>query len=154
MTESKKLELKGPVVVIALVVLTAVVGTLFIAVGPRATERHPGVLHVGVRYDNEGTAGFLQYNNGRPMTRFLLFAANDASPALTQDGLLVGRNLVPIENLEPGRYRARVEAEGYVAAEFQVQVEGRMVLPVDAAEYPDNSAVDRNLIGVRLRTLE
>lgn len=151
MTDSRSSrEIRGPFVVAALVLLTAVVGTLFIVLGPRATERHPGVLHVGVRYANEGTADLLRYNDGRPVTRFLLYTDSPGDPLLLQEGLGVGRNLVPIKQVASGDYVARVEADGFHPAEFAVRIEGRLVLPVAGADYPEDSVVDRNLIGVRL----
>jgi hypothetical protein len=62
---TKTLELKGPIVVAMLLILTGIVGSLFIALGPNATERAPGVVHIGVRYANEMSLTFLDAHSTR-----------------------------------------------------------------------------------------
>ncbi len=47
---AKTLELKGGLVVALLLLLTGIVGTLFIVLGPQATEKLHGVLHIAVRF--------------------------------------------------------------------------------------------------------
>ena len=86
---------KGNLVVVALLLLTGFVGALFIILGPNATERSPGVLHVGVRYDDESAMRFARYGKNGPGAR-VDFIAPQGLTAYTVENLQTGRNLVPM----------------------------------------------------------
>jgi hypothetical protein len=146
---SKHFELKGSYVVLCILALTAVVGSLFIYIGPKATEKRPGIIHVGMRYTNEGSIDFLRYGKKGPNAKIELIAA-DGSIAYTFEGLGLGRNLVPLEDIESGPYTARISAADYAPAEVPVIVEGRMLNPPKDAEFAPGSHADYNMIGVRL----
>ncbi|MEM8866699.1 MAG: hypothetical protein AAGC73_00370 [Verrucomicrobiota bacterium] len=146
----KTIELKGPAVVILLLLLTAGVGSMFIYLGPKATEKTPGVLHVGIRYQNEGSIDFLRYGKKGPDARIEFIAADGSIPH-RMDGLKIGRNLVPLENLEPGTYTARLSANDFRPIELKVVAEGRMINPLETAPIPAGAIADYNMIGVRFK---
>ncbi|MEM1222752.1 MAG: hypothetical protein AAGH40_08305 [Verrucomicrobiota bacterium] len=148
LTKTETFELKGPVVVVIMLLLTAVVGAMFIFLGPKATEKSPGVLHVGVRYTTEGSIDFLRYGKKGPDAR-IEFIAPDGSIPHSLNGLKIGRNLVPLENLEPGPYVARLSADYFQPVEVHVVAQGRMINPAKNVELPLGTIADYNMIGVR-----
>ena len=145
---AKTLELKGGLVVALLLLLTGIVGTLFIVLGPQATEKSPGVIHIGVRYANERSLQFNQYGKSGPGATIEIVAA-DGKVAYTHKNLQIGRNLMPLKGIPNGHYMARLSAPGYVSRELPIIVEGRMINPPKDAKLDDGSIVDYNLIGVR-----
>ena len=145
---AKTLELKGGLVVALLLLLTGIVGTLFIVLGPQATEKSPGVIHIGVRYANERSLEFNQYGKSGPGATIELVAA-DGKVAYTHENLQIGRNLMPLKDIPNGNYMARLSAPGYVSRELPIIVEGRMINPPQNAKLDDGSIADYNLIGVR-----
>jgi hypothetical protein len=144
----KTLELKGRYVVALLLLLTGIVGSLFIALGPKATERAPGVVHIGVRYANEMSLDFNQYGKTGPGATIDLVAA-DGTVAYTHEGLSIGRNLMPLQGVPNGPYTARLHAPGYHAREIPIIVEGRMINPPKDAVFETGTLADYNMIGVR-----
>ena len=145
---AKTLELKGGLVVALLLLLTGIVGTLFIVLGPQATEKSPGVIHIGVRYANERSLEFNQYGKNGPGATIEIVAA-DGKVAYTHEKLQIGRNLMPLKDIPNGHYIARLSAPGYVSRELPIIVEGRMINPPKDAKLDDGSVADYNLIGVR-----
>ena len=145
---AKTLELKGGLVVALLLLLTGIVGTLFIVLGPQATEKSPGVIHIGVRYANERSLEFNQYGKNGPGATIEIVAA-DGKVAYTHEKLQIGRNLMPLKDIPNGHYTARLSAPGYVSRELPIIVEGRMINPPKDAKLDDGSIADYNLIGVR-----
>ena len=148
--KASSFELRGSYVVLCILALTGVVGSLFIYLGPRATDRHPGIVHVGVRYMDEATMDFLRYGKHGPEAKIELLAP-DGSVVYVFSGLRIGRNLMPLEDIPSGRYIARVSAEDYLPAEVPVQIEGRMLNPVPDTNFPEGTFVDFNMIGARLK---
>lgn len=144
----KTLELKGGLVVALLLLLTALVGGLFIVLGPKATERSPGVVHIGVRYANEKSLAFNQYGKNGPGATIELVAP-DGSVAYTYSGLRIGRNLMPLEGVPNGPYIAMLCAPGYQRREVPIIVEGRMINPPKDAQLEEGTLADYNMIGVR-----
>lgn len=147
---AKPFELRGVYVVALILALTGVVGALFIYLGPRATARAPGVVHVGLRYADEGTVNFLRYGKHGPAATLRLIDPA-AGVLLEATGLRLGRNLVALELLPAGRVTARLEAPGYQPVEVPVRIEGRMLRPAPDAPLPPGCLTDDNLIGVRFR---
>ena len=145
---AKTLELKGGLVVALLLLLTGIVGTLFIVLGPQATEKSPGVIHIGVRYANERSLEFNQYGKKGPGATIEIVAA-DGKVAYTHEKLQIGRNLMPLKDIPNGHYTARLSAPGYETRELPIIVEGRMINPPKDAKLDDGSIADYNLIGVR-----
>lgn len=141
-------EMRGRFVVLILFGLTAVVGTLFMTLGPEATERSPGVLHVGVRYANEMSFEFNQYGKTGPGAMIELVGPN-GTITFAFEGLKIGRNLVPLQNIPSGPYTARLSAPGYRTREVPVIVEGRMLNPPRDANLEAGTIADYNMIGVR-----
>lgn len=143
-------EFKGKYAVISLVVLTGLVGTLFIVMGPQATEKSPGVLHVGVRYLDESSIRFSQYPKSGPGA-VIEFIDTEGQVVYQFENLKIGRNLVPIEpdNIPSGNYTARISAQDYQTVELPVVIEGRMLNPPQDATFPLNTHADYNMIGVR-----
>ena len=45
--------IRGKYVVFSLMLLTTIVGALFVYLGPKTLKTSPGVLHLGVRYSDE-----------------------------------------------------------------------------------------------------
>ena len=145
---AKTLEFKGGLVVALLLLLTGIVGTLFIVLGPQATEKSPGVIHIGVRYANERSLEFNQYGKNGPGATIEIVAP-DGKVAYTHEQLQIGRNLMPLKDIPNGHYIARLSAPGYVSRELPIIVEGRMINPPKDAKLDDGSITDYNLIGVR-----
>jgi len=145
-------EIRGRFVVLLLFALTGAVGTLFITLGPEATERSPGVLHVGVRYANEMSLEFNQYGKSGPGALIELVAPN-GSVVFTFENLKIGRNLVPLEGVPSGPYTARLSTPGFRTREVPVVVEGRMLNPPKGAELDPGTIADFNMIGVRFEPL-
>jgi hypothetical protein len=144
----KIFEIKGGLVVALLLLLTGIVGTLFIVLGPQATEKSPGVIHIGVRYANERSLEFNQYGKNGPGATIEIVAL-DGTIAYTHQKLQIGRNLMPLKNSANGNYIARLSAPGYKTREVPIIVEGRMINPPKDAKLEDGSIVDYNMIGVR-----
>ncbi|MGC6606600.1 MAG: hypothetical protein ACON5O_07570 [Lentimonas sp.] len=140
--------MQGKYVALILFILTGVVGGMFIVLGPKATERSPGVVHLGIRYSDEMTIAFTHYPKGGPGAT-IEFVAPDGSIAFTFKNLKVGRNLMPLEGVPNGPYTARLSAPDYQPVALPVVVEGRMINPPKNAELPAGTHADYNLIGVR-----
>jgi hypothetical protein len=138
----------GKYVVIGLIAFTAIVGSLFIYLGPKATEKTPGILHVGIRYANEHTMEFTQYSKTGPGA-LIEFIAADGSIPHTVERLAIGRNLVPISNLTNGPYTVRLSADDFRTVEIPMIAEGRMLNPPKDAEFMQGTHADYNMIGVR-----
>lgn len=147
---ARTLEIRGHYVVLLILALTAAVGSLFIFLGPRATAKSPGILHAGLRYADEGTVDFLRFGKNGPPARLLLIDS-DGRVQLEANDLQLGRNLIPIENLPAGPYRARVEATGYATVEIPVLIEGRLLRPVPGTTFEPGTLADNNMIGVRFK---
>jgi hypothetical protein len=145
------LELKGPLVVALLLLLTGIVGGLFISLGPKATERSPGVVHIGVRYANERSLEFNPYGKSGPGATIELVAP-DGTVAYTHENLQIGRNLMPLKDVPDGPYTARLSAPGYRTREVPIIVDGRMINPPKDAELEKGTIADYNMIGVRFET--
>ena len=145
---AKTLELKGGLVVALLMLLTGIVGTLFIVLGPQATEKSPGVIHIGVRYANERSLEFNQYGKNGPGATIEIVAP-DGKVAYMHENLQIGRNLMPLKDIPNGLYMARLSAPGYLTRELPIIVEGRMLNPPKDAKLDEGSIADYNLIGVR-----
>ena len=148
-------EFKGKYAVISLVLLTGIVGTLFIVMGPKATEKSPGILHVGVRYLDESSIRFSQYPKSGPGA-VIEFINPDGNVVYQFEHLKIGRNLVPIEpdNIPSGRYTARLSARDYKTIELPVLIEGRMLNPPLGADFAPHTHADYNMIGVRFERAE
>ena len=144
----KTFELKGGLVVAMLLLLTGIVGTMFIVLGPQATEKSPGVIHIGVRYANERSLEFNQYGKNGPGATIEIVAL-DGTIAYTHEKLQIGRNLMPLKDIANGGYIARLSAPGYKTREVPIIVEGRMINPPKGAELEDGNVADYNMIGVR-----
>jgi len=140
----------GKYVITGLLVLTSIVGALFIYLGPKATQKTPGIVHVGIRYENEQSLAFLKYGKKGPDAT-IEFIAPDTSIAYTFESLKLGRNLVPLEGLENGPYTVRISAADFQTAEIPVIVEGRMLNPTKDAEFAAGTYADYNMIGVRFK---
>lgn len=144
----KSFEFTGKYVAVGLFVLTAIVGSLFIYLGPKATGKTPGVIHVGIRYLNEGTLDFLRYGKKGPDATLRIIAA-DGSVVYALGGLKMGRNLVPLEGIDNGLYTVQLTADDFLPAEVPVIVEGRMLNPPKDAKFAPGTHADYNMIGVR-----
>ncbi len=148
-------EPKGYYVAISLLLLTGIVGTLFLMLGPRATAKHPGILHIGVRYLDENSLAFTRYGTSGPGASIEFIDA--AGKTVYQfEGLQIGRNLVPIEpaKIPGGHYTARLSAPGYQSVELPVVIEGRMLNPVQGTTFKIGTHADYNMIGVRFEPLQ
>ena len=138
----------GKYVAIGLAVFTAIIGSLFIYLGPKATEKTPGILHVGVRFANEHMVEFTQYSKTGPGARIEFIAADGSIPH-SVERLAMGRNLVPISNLSDGLYTVRLSSADYISVEMPMIAEGRMLNPPKDAQFSLGTHADYNMIGVR-----
>lgn len=145
---AKTFELKGGLVVALLISLTGIVGTLFIVLGPKATEKSPGVVHVGVRYRDEMSLAFNQYGKSGPGAKIELISAK-GDVVYTHENLQTGRNLMPLQGIEGGPYTARLSAPGYQTREIPIIVEGRMINPPKDLQLEKGLLADYNMLGVR-----
>ena len=145
---AKTFELKGGLVVALLVLLTGIVGMLFIVLGPKATEKSPGVVHVGIRYSNEMSLQFNQYGKSGPGAKIEIVNPQ-GEVVYTHENLQIGRNLMPLQDIDNGPYTARLSAPGYQQREVPIIVEGRMINPPKDIELEKGLFADYNEIGVR-----
>lgn len=143
--------MKGKYVVLILILLTGTIGALFIILGPEATEKSPGVLHVGVRYSDEMSMAFTRYPKGGPGAT-IRFIDRTGDVAYEFGKLKTGRNLVPIgpELIDSGTYTARISAPGYEIRELPVVIEGRMLNAPKDSSYTTGTHADYNMIGVHM----
>ena len=137
----------GVYIVLGLFILTASVGSLFIYLSPRATQKSPGVLHVGIRYANENTIDFMRYGKQGPGAK-IEFISKDGAPVYAVDNLALGRNLVPIKDLSNEVYTVRLSAAGYRTIELTMIARGRMLNPPENATFEHGTYADYNMIGV------
>lgn len=144
---AKTLELKGGLVVVLLIALTGIVGTMFIVLGPKATRKSPGVVHVGVRYVNEMSLEFNKYGTQGPGATIELINRS-GEVVYTHEHLVIGRNLMPLQDVPNGPYTARLSAPGFQTVDVPVIVEGRMLNPPKDASFARGSHADYNMIGV------
>lgn len=133
--------------VAALIILTGIVGGLFIVLGPQATEKSPGVVHVGIRYVDERSLEFNKYGKTGPGATIELVNA-EGTVAYTHENLNIGRNLMPLQGLPDGLYAARLSAPGYKTREVPVIVEGRMLNPPEDAMFEKGTHAAYNMIGI------
>jgi hypothetical protein len=145
--KSQFAEFTGKYIAVGLVLLTAIVGTLFIYLGPKATQRTPGVIHVGIRYLNEGTFDFLRYGKHGPGATIQL-VASDGEVVYEFSDLKIGRNLIPLDGVKNGNYTARLSSNDYLTTEVAIIVEGRMLNPPKGIEFEPGTHADYNMIGV------
>ena len=151
----------GKFVVFALIILTGVVGALFIYIGPKALETNPGVFHLGIRYADEFGIEFTRYPKGGPGA--VLEIINSKGEIIEQfEGLVMGRNLIPIDSTKfpESNYRLKISANDYHSQIIPAQLENKTFLPTaDATTL--NQSLDNpnavydfsfrdNLLGVRL----
>jgi len=148
----KYFELKGGLVVALLLIMTAIIGSLFIVLGPKATEKNPGVVHLGVRYTDEMSLSFNQHGKTGPGAKIEIIAP-DGTVAYTHENLRIGRNLMPLQGIPDGRYSARLSAPGYQSRQVPIIVEGRMINPPRDAEFERGTHADYNMIGVRFEPM-
>jgi len=138
----------GKYVALGLFIFTAIVGSLFIYLGPKATAKTPGILHVGIRFANEHMVEFTQYSKTGPGARIEFIAADGSIPH-SVERLAMGRNLVPISNLSDGPYTVRLSSADYISVEMPMIAEGRMLNPPKDAQFSHGTHADYNMIGVR-----
>ena len=138
----------GKYVALGLFTFTAIVGSLFIYLGPKATEKTPGILHVGIRFANEHMVEFTHYSKTGPGARIEFIAADGSIPH-SVERLAMGRNLVPISNLSDGLYTVRLSSKDYISVEMPMIAAGRMLNPPEDAQFPHDTHADYNMIGVR-----
>ena len=150
--DANDLGIPGVYIIICLIILTAIAGSLFIYLSPRATEKSPGVLHVGIRYSNENSLEFMRYGKEGPNARIEFIAADSSSP-YSVDNLVIGRNLVPIKGLADGPYTVRLSAEGFNTVELAMIARGRMLNPPEDAQFEPGTHADYNMIGVRFEPI-
>jgi hypothetical protein len=143
----------GIYIVICLILLTAIVGSLFIYLGPKATKKSPGVLHVGIRYSNENSIDFMRYGKEGPGAQ-IDFIADDGTVDYSVNNLSVGHNLVPIKNLTDGSYTVRLSADEFHTIELIMIARGRMLNPPPDTEFKPGTYTDYNMIGVCFEKIE
>lgn len=154
----------GKFVVFSLIVLTGIVGALFIYMGPKALQTNPGVFHLGIRYADEFGIEFTRYPKGGPGATLEILSSKGELLGLF-DELVMGRNLIPIDSAKfpEGTYRLRISANDYQVQSIPAQLEHKTFLPTSDAStlnqengnkdiYYDFSFRD-NLLGVRLYPL-
>ena len=160
--------IKGKFVVLILIFLTAIVGTLFILIGPNVLDRSPGVFHLGIRYADELTVDFTKHPKGGPGAYLQIFDSN-GKRVLKQGAMQIGRNLIPLdlEHLIDGEdFLLQIHANNYRPLYIPATLSGRSLNPApeDTAQWiergwhgidpdkPERSDYhfESNLLGVRL----
>ena len=151
----------GKFVVFALIVLTSVVGALFIYIGPKAIETNPGVFHLGIRYADEFGVEFTRYPKGGPGA--VLEVMNLEGQLIERfEGLVMGRNLIPIETskFHEDRYNLKVSAKDYYPQIIPAVLNNKTFSPTTDAKALNQDVENLksdydfsfrdNLLGVRL----
>ena len=154
----------GKFVVFSLIVLTSIVGALFIYMGPKALETNPGVFHLGIRYADEFGIEFTRYPKGGPGATLEII--NSRGELIGHyDKLVMGRNLIPIDSTQytEGDYILRISANDYKIQSIPAQFEHKTFSPIFGAQTlkqenrnQSNSydySFRDNLLGVRLYPL-
>ena len=154
----------GKFIVFLLIVLTGIVGALFIYIGPKALQTNPGVFHLGIRYADEFGIEFTRYPKGGPGATLEIISSKGELIGRF-DKLIIGRNLIPIDSTQysAGNYLLRISANDYQLQSIPAQLEHKTFSPTSDAQtlnqennsqdiYYDFSFRD-NLLGVRLYPL-
>ena len=154
----------GKFIVFLLIVLTGIVGALFIYIGPKALQTNPGVFHLGIRYADEFGIEFTRYPKGGPGATLEIISSKGELIGRF-DKLIIGRNLIPIDSTQysAGNYLLRISANDYQLQSIPAQLENKTFSPTSDAQtlnqennsqdiYYDFSFRD-NLLGVRLYPL-
>ena len=151
----------GKFIVFALIVLTGVVGALFIFMGPKALQTNPGVFHLGIRYADEFGIEFTRYPKGGPGAVLEII---DSKGQIIErfDGLVMGRNLIPIDTIkfQENTYRLKVSSNDYHTQIIPAHLKNKTFSPTADAIRQNTSDTQYdfsfrdNLLGVRLYPLE
>lgn len=154
----------GKFIVFALIVLTSVVGALFIYMGPKALQTNPGVFHLGIRYADEFGMEFTRYPKGGPGA---ILEIVDSKGIMIErfERLIIGRNLIPIDitKYPEDTYNLKISANDYHTQIIPAQLKNKTFSPLadastlnqrqdDSSNYYDFSFKD-NLLGIRLYPL-
>ena len=154
----------GKFVVFSLIVLTGIVGALFIYMGPKALQTNPGVFHIGIRYADEFGIEFTRYPKGGPGAT-LEIISSEGELIGRFDKLVMGRNLIPIDSTQysAGNYLLRISANDYKVQSIPAKLEHKTFLPIFDAQRLNQENLDKdiyydfsfrdNLLGVRLYPL-
>ena len=154
----------GKFVVFSLIVLTGIVGALFIYMGPKALQTNPGVFHIGIRYADEFGIEFTRYPKGGPGAS-LEIISSEGELIGRFDKLVMGRNLIPIDSTQysAGNYLLRISANDYKVQSIPAKLEHKTFLPIFDAQRLNQENLDKdiyydfsfrdNLLGVRLYPL-
>jgi hypothetical protein len=155
----------GKFIVFALIVLTGVVGALFIFMGPKALQTNPGVFHLGIRYADEFGIEFTRYPKGGPGA-VLEIIGSKGQIVERFDGLVMGRNLIPIDTnkFQENTYRLKISSNDYHTQVIPAHLKNKTFSPTTDATalnlgqntsdtHYDFSFRD-NLLGVRLYPLK
>ena len=155
----------GKLIVLALIILTGVVGAMFIYIGPKALQTNPGVFHLGIRYADEFGIEFTRYPKGGPGAVLEIIDSN--SQIVDRfDGLVMGRNLIPIDTtkFQENTYFLKISSNDYYSQIIPANLKNKTFSPTtDAIELNNDQSVSDtyfdfsfrdNLLGVRLYPLE
>ena len=151
----------GKFIVFSLIVLTAIVGALFIYIGPKALQTNPGVFHLGIRYADEFGIEFTRYPKGGPGATLEIISSKGELIGRF-DRLVMGRNLIPIDSKQynSGKYFLKISAKDYHLQIIPALLENKTFSPLldsktlnekndNKGTFYDFSFRD-NLLGVRL----
>lgn len=132
-----------------------VVGLGFIWLAPIITEKQPGHLYLGIRFDDESTLQFVDRDGANPLTRLDFFpqtgsAQADTEPLLSFDGLRRGKNIVGISDLPDGHYRLQFTSPGYRPLWVPMEKRDGEFRPVGAVRTPEGALVMEQFVGVEL----
>ena len=155
----------GKLIVLALVILTCIVGALFVYIGPKALETHPGVFHLGIRFADEFGIEFTRYPKGGPGAVLEII---DSKGQIVErfDGLVMGRNLIPIDTIkfQENTYRLKISSNDYRTQVIPAHLKNKTFSPTadatmlnlrqNTSDTQYDFSFRDNLLGVRLYPLK
>lgn len=127
----------------------------FMILGPIITEKKPGFLYLGVRFNDERSVQFIDKNITNPLTTLAFFPGDADSvpeePTLQYDNLRRGKNIVDISSLDDGIYLLRFSCEGYSPLVVRMEKVGGDFMDTPAKQVPEGSRVLDQFVGVTLQ---
>lgn len=139
-------------ILLVLIPLTVLGGLGFMLLGPVVTAKHPGSLHVGIRFNDEMSVQFIDKNVANPLTRLEILPAGEAgAPLRTLENLRRGKNVLELSTLPDGLYRLRFTSPGYAPLEVVMEKTDGEFRDTPKKEVPEGSRVLDQFVGVELQ---
>jgi len=134
-----------------------VVGLAFLILSPIITQKKPGRLYVGIRFDDEATVGFMGKNAANPLTKLEIYRGappltEDMEPVATHEGLRKGKNIIDTRNLDSGIYSLVFTSPGYEPLIVTAEMRDGEFRETPGANAPSGSKVMDQFIGILMKS--